>query len=132
MNNKRKWSAPIQIYKSSEFFLDLPSHGDVKIITNCRRKIVKIIIENINYVSGDINKACNVPALIFVIFFLKKMEFNVKDIRTKILHPSEEVAPSRDQENLDESLVDDCVNVDLPNTNDGKMKIENKKRETRF
>lgn len=51
-NAKRKWSAPIHIYRTSEFFLDLPSHGDVKVITDCRRKMVKITVENINYVSG--------------------------------------------------------------------------------
>lgn len=51
-NAKRKWSAPIHIYRSSEFFLDLPSYGDVKVITDCRRKVVRIIVENINYVSS--------------------------------------------------------------------------------
>lgn len=59
-NLKTKWSAPIRIYKSAEFFLDLPSHGDVKIIADCRRKVVKIIIENINYVSGQ-----NVPMMTY-------------------------------------------------------------------
>ncbi|XP_037025669.1 vacuolar protein sorting-associated protein 13B isoform X2 [Bradysia coprophila] len=95
-NAKWKWSAPIRIYESNEFFLDLPSHGDVKVITDCRRKVVKIIIENINY----------------------KMEFNVKDIRTKILHPSERVTNSMDQANGDDSILGESVKASIPNTDD--------------
>lgn len=49
------------------------------------------------------------------------MEFNVKDIRTKILHPSEQVSNSRNQEQLDESFVDDSVNASLPNAIEGKI-----------
>ncbi|KAJ6640172.1 Vacuolar protein sorting-associated protein 13B [Pseudolycoriella hygida] len=108
-NLKPKWSAPIRIYKSDEFFLDLPTHGDVKIITNCRRKMVKIVIENINY----------------------KMEFNVKDIRTKILHPSEDISTLRSQEKLEELFVDENVDISpnavealLPEVTTPKMSLK--------
>lgn len=51
------------------------------------------------------------------------MEFNVKDIRTKILHPSDQVSTSKNQENLEDSFVDDSVNAPLSDTTDGKTEI---------
>lgn len=46
------------------------------------------------------------------------MEFNVKDIRTKILHPSEQVSNSIKPEKLEESGSDDRPNKSL--SNEGK------------
>lgn len=43
------------------------------------------------------------------------MEFNVKDIRTKILHPSEQVLNSRKPEKLEDSCPDDRPNISLAN-----------------
>lgn len=48
------------------------------------------------------------------------MEFNVKDIRTKILHPSEQVSNPMNEEKLEELFVDDSLNSSVPHTVDGK------------
>lgn len=42
---------PIEIFESIEFLLDLPLYGDIKIYVISNRKIIKIIIDDINYVS---------------------------------------------------------------------------------
>lgn len=52
------------------------------------------------------------------------MEFNVKDIRTKILHPSEQVTNAMDQEKSDDSIVGESVATAVGNADDdGKMEI---------
>lgn len=52
------------------------------------------------------------------------MEFNVKDIRTKILLPSKQVMNSMDQDKLEDSIVGGCVSASPANTVDGKMKMK--------
>lgn len=49
--NKIEWSRPVKIYETAEIFLNLPHHGDIKVTVNGQEKVIRVIIDNINYVS---------------------------------------------------------------------------------
>ncbi|KAH8342100.1 hypothetical protein KR059_012058 [Drosophila kikkawai] len=76
--NKIGWSKPVRTDKTWQKFLHIPNHGDVKVVVCDKHRVIRL---NIYYIA-------------------QQLEFSVKDLRSRLTKPENNLMPAEDQELL--------------------------------
>lgn len=87
-----KWSKPIRTDKTWEKYLNVPNYGDVRVVVCDQHKVTRLTIYYIAQV-GDNHNRYRTKKKKTTKFLLQKLEFSVKDLRSRLSGPRKQELP---------------------------------------